>query len=464
MKEESEDVFDSDFESEAEGEEEEQSVRPTPGMGGLAGALQAKLNQMGSKPPPPPAPDKTEKRAVSPNVGQSTIGSNRIHIDKIDIKADRPKPPPVPPVKHLNEEKDNSEDSVKPAFAVQLRPVQKDVPKPPNKPKQDQTQKVPLRMGHPPPPAPPVKDSGIKQQSPPRAKKPVIPAPGHHENKVDVKQTDESSNDTKPNVKGLAGALKAKFESDSVNSANDSDVRKSAAHGGFKKPVFGDAGVKPSQVAAKPWATKSDPPKLSEKPKLPEVSKKPEAFKKPAVNVHGREKARSPIRASNTQDKEVVTGGKVSDLASVLKAKFENRQSIGDNQTHTQDNERPHSTSPKTENVLRPNIGTKPPRPVTPPSPKLHQKPGQAPGMRKSPLISSETRDSAANLNEGSVAKLNAILGGKDSKDLDPTKYSSRPLPPKPGGDSGENIMVHNDTRKSSVFRTLQVKPYQIFQ
>ena len=473
MKEESEDIFDSD--SELESDEEEEVARPNAGIGGLAGALQAKLNKTSSK-PLPPAPNKKEVATSYPNVQNATPHTNKIQLAKIDLKADNMPKPPVLPHKHLPEEENIPENSIKSSFPVQLKPVQKESPKPPTKPKQDQTQKVPLRIGHPPPPLPPTKDSGIKEQlSPTRTKKPVIPAPGHltekknhvsDERKVHIKQSDDNSKDTKPNVKGLAGALKAKLESDSVKPTSDSDVRKTVAPSDFKKPMFGDAGVKPSQVATKPWGTKSDPLKLHEKPKLPEVTKKPEAFKKPVSNLQGREKQGSPIRASNTQEKEVVTGGKVSDLASVLKAKLENRQSVGDSQTHVHENERAQSASPRPDNVLRPNIGTKPPRPVTPPSPKLQQKPGHTPGMRKSPLTSTEIRDSAANLNEGSVAKLNAILGGKDAKELDPSKYSSRPLPPKPGGNSDENTVDDKDTRKCSVPNTagkpipnLPVKP-----
>ena len=421
----------------------------------------------------------------SPNVGKATIEHSKIHIAKSDLSQTDNKPkPPTLPHKHLPGDKDSSEDSVKRAFPVQLKPVQKEVPK--QLPKPDQTQKAPLRMSHPPPPPPPTKGSGVKEPvSPTKVNKLMLPTPSkvtgrktHIPDDINVKrgpidrrQSDEDTNDTKPNVKGLAGALKAKFESDSIKPASASDTKKPVAPSDFKKPISGDV-VKPSQLATKPWGTKSDPPKLNEKPKLPEVLKKPDAFKKPDSNLQGREKQSSHVTATKIQEKEVVAGGKVSDLASVLKAKLENRQSIGDSQTHSQENEKlagisgAQSASPKPDNVLRPNIGTKPPRPVTPPSPKMQQKPGQMPGLRKSPLTSAEMRDSAANLNEGSVAKLNALLGGKDAKDLDPTKYSSRPLPPKPGDDSAAKTADNKDTRKSSVPNTagkpipnLPVKP-----
>lgn len=436
-----EDSFDSDSDSETE------SSRRSSNMGDLANALKAKLTKTKSKPlPPAPAKkDKVENIDVKQSV--ENVDVRKSGFKNIDVKADshvsdiKGKQPPDPPKKTVAGIQDIQTDDSKPAFSVQLKHVEKETTRPGTKSKPDQTQKVPLRMGQPPPPPPPPNVSEHKETPHTnKSQRPSLPVPGlkptekknvPSESKIqtrsdNIRKSQEELSDIKPNVKGLAGALKAKFESDTVRPTSTSDTTKTAISSDVSRTKFGEGASKPGPGALKPV------PKLTDKPK---------------ISFGG---ANDTSRTNKTTEKEVVSGGKVSDLASVLKSKLENRQSIGEvtSQNH-EDAKSRTSVSPRPVTVLKPNIGTKPARPVTPPSPKTQHQTGHTAGVRKSPLSTTEIRDSTSSLNEDSVNKLNALLGGKDSKDLDPQKYSARPLPPKPHGGAGTEDV--EDTSKSSI-------------
>lgn len=411
-------------------------------MGGLANALKAKLTKTKSKPLPPAPAKKDKVENVDVKQSVENVDVRKSGFKNIDVRADshvsdiKGKQPPAPPKKTMAGAQDIQTDDSQPAFSIRLKHVEKETTKPGMKSKPDQTQKVPLRMGQPPPPPPPPPSNVSEHKEPPHSnesKKPSLPMPGlkptekkthvSSESKIqtssdNLRKSQEELNDIKPNVKGLAGALKAKFENDPVRPTSTSDTTKTAISSDVKRTKFGEGAAKPSPGALKPV------PKLTDKPK---------------ISFGGaNDTSRANKTVSKTIGNEVVSGGKVSDLANVLKSKLENRQSIGEvsSQSH-EDETSSTSVSPRPVTVLKPNIGTKPPRPVTPPSPKAQHNTSHTAGVRKSPLSTTEIRDSASTLNEDSVNKLNALLGGKDSKDLDPKKYSSRPLPPKPPGGTG---------------------------
>ena len=484
-----------DFSSDSDSDAEESASKRHSGLGALANVLKTKLNKTTAW-TPPPVPVKKDYGHSEKEIHGKAISDSKHSIDNqeekslpskkdlIETKHDNVKniklesheaqnkfEPPTPVKKNIPAEEEQSSADIKSAFGLHLKHVEKGKSKDETVPKSSNIQKTPLRTNQKPPPPP--KAPGDKAPlSPVRVKKPAVAIPGKTmeqktsvsgDSKVHLGSDNVSSSggelsEMKPDVKGLAGALKAKFESEPVKSTNPPDTNKVTVSANLKQSKFSDATVKPNPVPAKPWQAKADTSKHTGEPKRfgHEGVKKPDMSGRTSSSVTNAFPPAHKTEAKVSEN-EVVSGGKVSDLASVLKSKLESRQTAGDSIAQSQEHEKQSTNSsashipPKPVINLKPNIGAKPPRPVTPPSPKSQPKSGQPPSAGRSPLSVIENRQSAAKLNEDSVAKLNALLDGKESKELDPKKYSSRPLPPKPDQDTIASKDDCKDARKSSV-------------
>ena len=467
---ENDNAWSSDSDSDAD-----EAVSRQSGVGALANVLKSKLDKSASKPqPPPPPPVKKEVHSTAKDSGAKTISDSKVSIntpqertvkkDLVEHKdsgvKDRKIDSSLAAKNKVQTEDDSNSVDIRSAFGLQLKPVAKGKSKEESSPKSSNMPKPPLKIAQKPPPPPKAQEDKLPL-SPGRSKKPPVLIPsssktmeGNHSSVSDnrlpmgsnvVKTSSEEQDEMKPNVKGLAGALKAKFESGPVMSTNTSDSNKINISSNSKQSKFGDVIAKPGPPPAKPSKPKPEPFRVTGEPKRfgQEGNKKPDIGTK--TNFSGAKDLSSAHHIGRTDhEMEVKSGGKVSDLASMLKSKLDSRNTACDSNSHSQDDKQGIVPgAPVKPPNLRPNVGAKPQRPVTPPSPKTQHK---VSGV--SPLSVIENRQSSPRLNEDSVSKLNAMLDGSDSKGLDPKKYSSRPLPPKPADDTSG---TREDTRKPSV-------------
>ncbi|XP_052771631.1 SH3 and PX domain-containing protein 2A-like isoform X2 [Mya arenaria] len=413
-------------------------------IGGLANALKARIQNKGNKSPPtPPKKDFLVGEGHDKNGENVHAGAETVRKLPVPPTADLVKPPAKVTQNTLN-------IALKPTWRKSAdRNLQPPPPPPPGKPQGDSKPNPPpppvkpggdARKPLPPtPPSKPATETGSKppafalkphgdskpsinnkpslpfktdKPSPELVRKPVPPA------KFVSGEADGHDNDHRPNVSNLAGALKAKFEAKEQG-----------------KPVLPgkpkDQTSPRTAPALKPVVNinKPEPPTFNKRPGGPSVPFKPQVGAKPGVsNRPSWVKEESP-KTSNNSDSDKshsdTGGGKVSDLASVLKAKFEQRHSESDGAANTE------PKSPRDSgNCPKPAFGKvglkhfeKPQRP-TPPTPKK-------PVMSVCPSRPAPSEKINSNLSR--------VLGNRsrspvseESSGLDPNKYSARPLPPSP--------------------------------
>lgn len=252
--------------------------------------------------------------------------------------------------------------------------------------------------------------------------------------------SDKSFGDRSSNVSQLADAINAKFEATNTEKSDSQTHRP-------KTDIF-TKGLKPFQNQNKPT-----PPETVKKPAFgsPSVPGKPTplnqashtpakpswiknheilspAMEKPSWAKKDNETTQSRKPVSHEDDSGT---HKVSDLANVLKAKFESKQRVGDSSGSEITNRDSKHDLP-TKSALKPF--QKPARPTTPPSPKSPQ------GRR---------------LPNTPVGRSSSPVSG-DAKSLDPQKYSSRPLPPEPKSSSKSAAA---DKQSSKPLPALPMKP-----
>ncbi|XP_045188773.2 SH3 and PX domain-containing protein 2A-like isoform X2 [Mercenaria mercenaria] len=363
-------------------------------------------------------------------------------------------PPPAPPVKTTSEPK--------PApFGAALKPTPPkkadtkldNKPKPPSLPMKPLNEKskpsVPLKHNSETVdsgPKPPVKPDGqvnagnnesngsvvgntnaLKAKFSAMDNEKAVPKPAEFKPTLPVKSKigDAAPSERSSNVAGLTGALKAKFEG-TCSEKTESEAQKSKPNvnpkvhlkpvhnqtksgppSPLKKPGFGSPGIplKPGNASQAP-----------QMPAKPSWVKKPEKQSPPTTNRPSWAKSNTEITKPRKSDsgEDDIGAHKVSDLANVLKAKFENRQTVGD----SSGNEMSHRESkplPPAKSAVK--QFQKPARPATPPSPKTTLKVQKPPQGRQLPVAPVHRSSSPS---------------ATDSKGLDPQKYSSRPLPPQP--------------------------------
>ncbi|XP_060565530.1 SH3 and PX domain-containing protein 2A-like isoform X2 [Ruditapes philippinarum] len=390
-------------------------------------------------------------------------------------------PPPAPPIK--------AKEDLKPQLPVPPAKVKGDL-KPPSSPVKTSDDPKPSPFGAALKPTPPKKNDTKLDNKP---KPPSLPMKPHNEKPkpvVPIKQNDnkpkvpvktsEPSNESESSVAGMASALKAKFDSVSVapkpatsNLKPKPPVKSKVGDGGEQAAgnVAGLAGMlkarfeasgneKPETQTPKPnvnpKVTPGPPPPIKKpgfgNPSIPSKprnsglgppmptkpwAKKPENMSPPTTNRPLSTKSNIDMpkpRKSESNDDD--TGAhKVSDLANVLKAKFENRQNVGDSPGN-EIGQRASKPLPPSKAAIKPF--QKPARPSTPPSPRSNLRKNQGRQLPSPPIARSSSS------------------GIKDNDGLDPKKYSSRPLPPQP------NPPVKMDTTSKpagKVFPALPVKP-----
>lgn len=390
-------------------------------------------NMQGTPPAPPAPPGKTTGEAKPLPVPPGKTVSD-------------PKPPLVPPGKTTTELKPSCFSA-----AISATPTKVDK-KPEFRPKPVLPIKTDLkRTNEKPKPVLPMKhdtrQSDVKSNSP-----------------VTVKPSDNESHD---DGIGIAGALKARFEAIDQDK-NTTDTQKPKPNVNPKvnlKPVpnqskptlpvsSGGPGVpfKPNNLNKAPQMPKPSWAKNKEEPASPSANK-PTWAKNNAVQVKSKiqppHMPNKPSWAKNKEEPTLLTtskpawakdsGGhvqsrkselvedgdgahKVSDLANVLKAKFEKRKTQSDT-GEIDIVQRDYKPAPASKSPLKPF--QKPQRPGTPPS---HQPQG-----RRLPSTSFERTSSP-------------VLA--DSSSLDPTKYSLRPLPPQPKSPLKPDIPSDKHTNK----------------
>ncbi|KAL4231928.1 SH3 and PX domain-containing protein 2B [Mactra antiquata] len=412
-------------------------------------------------PSPPKSPSRTKSTFGSVQQELSNGGGVNIQALKQGLKksADRSMqpPPPAPPVPVFSDKVDQKTGSHKPLPPVPpgkgaLKPPPSDSkPKPPSKPLTDHKPTVDTSEESKPSPFNVVlKHAGGPSNigtKPPENKpkpKPMVPIKkDNHSSEVTTKHTPmvpvkkdiHSSNastkptlpikhDTKPaidnkpkfpvknkspersdneigkvDVSGLAGALKAKFEAGNT-SHTAGNVEK-------PKPVFGTAATtssKPSKPTSdKPIKTVK--PSLASKPGLPS-SGKPSFVKN---NIGSPPQNIKHLSTSSTREPGNEATN-VSALANMLKAKLENKPT---NEPSTESvPPRLHQPSVTTSKSPTRNLN-KPQRPSTPPSKRAVSASSAAINVRLRPTNRSSSPSHV-------------------DPNLDPQKYSARPLPPAP--------------------------------
>lgn len=373
---------------------------------GLASALKAKLQKNNKVPPTPPKKDflteedldNSDERASPENTkpepprGEKPALSNgeRVKsgmfplpgVGRAGLKkpaADRrmQPPPPAPPGKSTADEKP-------PGLVLPAKPVKDLKPVPPalsGKPGTENKPVLPPSNNKPKPsalkPAFPVSENTHKPDTTTKPKPPIKAKPA------------EDEIEGKVNVADIAGALKAKFEQDKPGVTQKPTITSKPKPGLAKKPTSGSPNT----------------------PVKPGITQKPQMASKPSWvkdNTDGNE---------NTKPE---SAPKVSDLASVLKAKFENRQPIADQANN--DTKISQDSVPLRKPALKP--AEKPPRPFSPPTPKKNL-PANSPTRPVTMAVFGDRSGSPVTSRSKSPLAMN-------TRKLDPAKYSSRPLPPSP--------------------------------
>lgn len=355
-------------------------------VGGLASALKAKLQKGNKAPPTPPKKDFLTDDEMEADTWDAQTN------DSITDKPDRQKPKSamltVPGKPAVKKSPDRNLQPPPPAPPVKTSDPKPVLPVLPGKPTTD-AKPVPPLAGNKPStkavkPALPVADDTNKPDTPCKPKPPVK-----------SKFTDSDS-EGKVNVAGLADALKAKFdvkEQDKPAVTQKPNTNPKPVPGFSKKPIHGAP-----TVPVKPG--------MAQKPQPP--SKHPQNLSKPSWVKDEADGKKENSQGENT--------GKVSDLASVLKAKFESRQSAADISTN--------DTVSKTDN-----------KPVI----KAALKPADKPAKPSPPTQKKLSTSTTAALTVGGVGERSSSpvvcrsrSPAAKSKRFDPEKYSSRPLPPSP--------------------------------
>lgn len=463
-------------------------------VGDLASALKGRLGLGPKGPPTPPKKnfltddvtkeDTNAARHSKPGklqipgglfteTGLKKVGDRSSQPPAPAPSADRNKqpPPPAPPLKPISEPKSppfNKTSKPTPPKKVDTKPENKPKPTLPDRMENKSTNENPK-------PSIPLKQvpEGINTRLKPRPKS-TEPSKTDHFTEHDA---------TGGNVKEMTNALKAKFsalETDNSTAKPGGLKPRPPVKSNFLEKSFGDRSINVLQLAgavnAKFEATnteKSDsqahrpktdifakglkPVQYQNKPSPPETIKKsgfvpgkpapmnqtPHTPAKPSW-IKNHEILSPPIKQSwakndnePTQSRKSVSHEddngthKVSDLANVLKAKFENRQKVGDS-FGSEITNRDSKPDLPTKSALKPF--QKPARPTTPPSPKSPQ------GRR---------------LPNTPVGRSSSPVSG-DAKSLDPHKYSSRPLPPEPKSPSKSAAA---DKQSSKPLPALPMKP-----
>ena len=391
--------------------------------------------------------DLSDSGESEPARRQSAVETIGVLASALKAKLKHNKQPPTPPKKDfLVDDPADANGRVSPAkFEKPTNHTSKPQGHMLNIPNKTAVKKGLDRNMQPPPPAPPqkqhtempkshpivlpVKPNTEKKLSPPstRAKPAFKPAADTNKPETHIKpkppvksKAVDDEADSKIDVAGLAGALKAKFEQNN------------------------------SPVANKPVTTPKPKPGLAKKPSGPGLPTKPGVTPKP--QMPSKPAWQKPEPGSNDSS-QLETSGKVSDLASVLKAKFENRQSASDSSNAS-------DTKPNRDIVNKPvpkpaiKLTEKPARPFSPPTPKKFTG-----GPPKRPVTSGGGTSPIGGSPRGgrSQSPISA-----DNKRLDPGKYSSRPLPPSPKG-KPEKPDTKPKIQGKPVFK-LPVKPGKVIK
>ena len=385
-------------------------------------------------------------------------------------------PPPPPPTKMKGD--------VKPPVPAPPAKVKDVKPPPPASPVRTSEDPKPCLFGAALKPTPPKK---IDTKTDNKPKPPSLPMKPHNEKPKPMAPLKHNINDNKPkvpvktidsasesdsNVAGMASALKAKFDNDrtapkpfmkpkppSKTKVGDSERTSNVAGlADVLKARFEASGSeKPETQTQKPNVSPkvTPPPPPVKKPVLgnpgipskprnsgqaPQMPTKPAWIKNsdskspPPTNKPSWAKNNSEIPKSRTSEANDDAGAhKVSDLANVLKAKFENRQQVGDTSGSTA-HHRESKPVPPGKTAIKPF--QKPARPSTPPSPRSNLRKVQNRRLPSPPIARSSSP------------------GTKDNDGLDPKKYSSRPLPPQP------NLKTETTSKQvGKAFPALPVKP-----
>lgn len=440
-------------------------------IGGLATSLMDKFKQKAVKSPPtPPKKDFLDKDTVKSSGAHSdeepvkpfqlpmqkdtktalnsTNSSPVTQIPALKPAVKKPfdrslqPPPPPPPAKPAEEQRpaspaEKAMNKPPPPPAFNLKPVgeaqkpETGKPKPPSlpmKPGADRSGQesaeeanVPRWAAAKKPPDPLSKPSP-KPELHAAALKPVLKPPLGSKPNTQAKETIQSDeNDSEANKGNVANSLKAMFEARSQEAT--------------KKPSKPDIGNKPALKPTFPGNT-PETPASEKKPHVPGVPVKPSPGHKPLnankpswVKTDSESPIPSTASRTNTSD---TPSGKVSDLASVLQAKFNQRRlSQGDMLDDTSNDVPvlPRESPPEVAKAsLKPR--EKPPRPRTPPSPRVTNSHGPSP--QRKPPIKSIGQD---------LGKVLAARRGQSENvenPLDPKKYSARPLPPSPMNEAEE--------------------------
>lgn len=393
-------------------------------IGGLAAALKTKLNKGSKQPPTPPKKDFLEgsKQPPLPPPKKDFMDQSDVRESTGNTNLNKPS---------IGIPKSQSEGVItKPALGGKKSLDRSSLLPPPPAPGKTYTQ------GDSAKPAVALKLPTNNTSTPRFSVPPTKPKPPTKTVAKTVTETETDTSESKP-VAGLAGALKAKFE------AKDSDKTKPALPGTPPKPGA-DSG-------------KNVKPKVNKKPNLgplPDI---------PAPKQHAWVKPTDATQSGRDSKTDSSDSGKarVSDLASVLKDKFENRQSNSENDSRIRSDQRKETvsrTSPKlpSKPITALKTNQKPSRPVTPPSLRKLNPPGrpQSPnspvdklGLRKTTSpITMETRSSGS---------------PQDCPDssLHPKKYSSRPLPAKPPVASTNDTNLTDNKPNKKPIPSLPTKP-----